>query len=428
MSKLMDAIQIPHQRFRLENGLEVILHPDERLPLVVVNVLYRVGSSNDPAERTGMAHLFEHLMFMGTKRVPENQFDLLMEQHGGSNNAFTSEDLTDYYSVGPARLLETFLWLEADRMASLAQALTRRKLDLQREVVLNERRQSYENTPYGQAQLEMPSLLYPTGHPYSWPIIGHSEHLRAVTVDDVRELFARFYSPRNASLVVAGQFDPGQVQELVQRYFGWIPAAVPVRQRAWPMARLPRAVRRSYQDKVELAKLYFAWHSPPHMKAGDAELDLAATILSTGKRSRLYQSLVYERRLALEVEAQQESRHLGSLFTIEVTAQSGVDLVVLEQAVDEIVTRFMQEPPSAAELERAFNLYEAQFVSQLERLSRRAELLNIYFATTGQPDFLQRDLQRYQRVDARAIERWTKKVLVPRRRLVASVVPEDARS
>ena len=418
-------LKIAHQQFRLANGLRVILHQDLRLPRVVVNVLYRVGSCNDPAGRTGMAHLFEHLMFMGTKRVPDHQFDLLMEQVGGSNNAFTSEDVTDYYDVGPSRLLETLLWLEADRMATLAQALTRKKLDLQRDVVLNERRQSYENAPYGIAHLELPSLLYPPKHPYSWPIIGSRQDLKAVSVEDTKKIFQRFYSPRNASLVIAGRFDPKQAQKLVETYFSRIPAATPLRQPKSAPVNLTKEVRRIYPDKVELPKLFWAWHSPPQFKPGDAEMDLAASILTRGKESRLYRTLVYEKKLALDVEAHQESRHLGSLFVIEVTARAGVDLHKLELATLHLLQGFVAQPPSAKEVERARNGFEAHFISRLQRLSRRAELLNMYFASVGQPDYLEQDLARYRTATASSIHRWSKKVLHPKRRVVLFVVPSE---
>jgi predicted Zn-dependent peptidase len=418
-------LNLPHELHRLKNGLTVILHHDARLPRVVVNILYHVGARNDPRHRTGIAHLFEHLMFMGTKRVGEGKIDLLMEQVGGSNNAFTSEDVTDYFDVGPSRLLETLLWVEADRMATLADALTRKKLDLQRDVVLNERRQSYENAPYGVAYLNLPGLLFPAGHPYSWPVIGASEHLRAVTVTDGKQLFRRFYSPRNAALVVAGRFDPVKARELVRRYFEWIPAAPALRQQRPPPPALKDEVRRAYKDKVELAKIFFAWHSPPHFAPGDAELDLAAALLSHGKESRLYRALVYDKRLALDVEAQQESRQLGSQFVVEVTARAGVDPAKVEGATQAVLDDFVAQPPTAREVERARNLYETHFISRLERLSRRAELLNLYYAAVGQPDHVEQDLARYRKATPAAIHRWAKRVLHPRRRVVLTVVPSE---
>jgi zinc protease len=417
-------LKIPHERFRLKNGLTVILHQDTRLPRAIVNILYRVGARNDPRGRSGIAHLFEHLMFTGTKRVGEGKLDLLMEEMGGANNAYTSEDATDYYDVGPSRLLETLLWVEADRMASLAAGLTRKKLDLQRDVVLNERRQDYDNAPYGPAFLQLPSLVYPAGHPYSWPVIGSVEDLRAITVADARKIFSRFYSPRNASLVVAGRFDPAKTRELVRRYFEWIPAAPALRRPSPAAVKLRREVRRTVTDKVKLAKLMFVWHSPAHLTAGDADLDLAGEILSHGKESRLYQALVYEQHLALQVEAQQESRQLGSQFVVDVTAREGVDVGDLERAVQRVLDAFLAKPPTMREVERARNVYETHFITKLERLSRRAELLNVYFAAIGQPDYVEQDLARYRAATPASIHRWAKQVLQSRRRVVLTVLPE----
>lgn len=405
------GLTIPHRQLRLENGLNVILHQDSRLPRVVVNLLYRVGSRNDPRGRTGMAHLLEHLMFMGTRRLPENRLDLLMEELGGSNNAFTSEDVTDYYDLGPAHSLELLLWIEADRMASMAQSLTQKKLDLQREVVLNERRQSYENAPYGVVHLALPSLTYGEGHPYSWPIIGSSEDLRAVTVADVKSLFRGFYSPRNASLVVAGDFDGAAAERMIRRLFSSIPdgARRPPARRA--ALRLRRGARRVFADQVELPRLYLVWHSPASFAPGDAEMDLAASILSMGKQSRLHRELVYEKELALDVEAHQESRQLGSIFSVEVTGREGMTLERLERATMAVLTRFLSKPVGSRELARAVNGYETEFVSRLERISRRAELLNLYYSTVGQPDYAEQDVARYRAVTPASLHRWARRVL-----------------
>jgi predicted Zn-dependent peptidase len=418
------TISIPHQRYRLENGLDVILHHDDRLPRVVVNVLYRVGSRNDPPGRTGIAHLFEHLMFMGTRRVPEGQLDLLMEELGGSNNAFTSEDVTDYYDHAPERGLELLLEVEADRMATLARALTRKKLDLQREVVLNERREHYENSPYGAVWIALPSLLYPKGHPYSWPVIGASEDLRAVTVEDVRALFARFYSPRNACLTVAGCFDPARARALIRRCFEPIPAAAPPRRPRYRPLRLATPVRRRFHDRVELPKLFFCWHSPPSYAPGDAELDLAASMLSVGKQSRLHRELVFERELALDVSVHQESRSLGSQLLIEITARPEAELAEIERVTARVLGRFLARPPGPRELERARVGFEVEFVGRLESLARRAELLNLYFAATGRPDHAEADLARYRRATPGSVWRAARSTLA-RPHLTIDVVPGD---
>ncbi len=418
------SLAIPHERFRLANGLDVILHHDERLPRVVVNVLYRVGSRNDPPGRTGIAHLFEHLMFMGTKRVPEGQLDLLMEELGGSNNAFTSEDVTVYYDHAPERGLELLLEVEADRMATLARALTRKKLDLQRDVVLNERSEHYENAPYGAVWLELPALLFPERHPYSWPVIGAREDLRAVTVADVRELFARFYSPRNACLTVAGSFDPERARALIRRCFERIPAAAPPRRPRHRPVRLAAPVRRRLVDRVELPKLFLCWPSPPSYAPGDAELDLATSILAVGRRSRLHRELVFERELAVEVAAHQESRQLGSQLLIEVTARPETPLAELERVTRRALARFLARPPGRRELEAAQVGYEVEFIGRLESLARRAELLNLYFAATGEPDHVEADLARYRRASVGSVWRACRETLA-RPELAIEVVPGE---
>ena len=424
-------LRIQHQTFRLKNGLTVVLHPDQRRPRVAVNLLYRVGSRDDPTGRTGMAHLFEHLMFMGTRRVPEKQIDLIMERAGGWNNAYTSNDITVYYDVGPSRLLPTLLWLEADRMASLARGITAAKLRLQQDVVVNELRQSYENTPYGRAQKMMPGLVFPKGHPYSWPIIGSVEHVRATRVGDVRKFFGRYYAPNNAALVVAGRFDPAKVRAMVERYFGWIPAGPgggsqaprPASSKILPWPHKGE-LRHTMRDRVKLPRLYFVWHSPSLLQPGDAEMDLLADVLATGKQSRLHRELVFEQQLALDVDAYQESRMEGSTFGIEVTARAGVDPAVLKRAVDRVLAQARAAAPSQQELDRAVSGFEMQFVLRMERLQRRAELLNVYLARTGKADFAQQDLDRYRKVTTGQLHRWCRQVLRPSRRLVLLVVPE----
>src|SRR5436190_10850717 len=255
-------IDIPFERHVLPNGLRVILHVDRSSPLVAVNVRYHVGSKDEKPGRTGFAHLFEHLMFMGSKNAPYPSFDSVMEAWGGHNNGTTNTDRTNYYEVGPSNLLETFLWLEADRLATLPEVITADELGKQRKVVQNERRQSYENRPYGQAQLLLPEALYPPAHPYHWPTIGSHADLEAARVEDVRDFFQRFYVPANASLVIAGDFDPAQARALVEKYFGW-QAKRPVPPKG--SARLPVLAADKVletEDRVALPRLYLTWHSP----------------------------------------------------------------------------------------------------------------------------------------------------------------------
>jgi predicted Zn-dependent peptidase len=398
--------KLNHVEHRLENGLRVILHPDRRLPRVAVNLLYRVGGRDDPAGRSGLAHLLEHLMFMGTRRVPEGRFDQLLERTGAWSNAYTSEDYTVYYDVGPSRLLETLLWLEADRVVGVAGALTDEKLHLQRDIVLNELWQDYHNAPYGMAELAKPRLMYPPRHPYARPVIGSAKEVRAITVADVRRHLRRFYTPGNASLVIAGDIDPQRTLELVRRYFGWIDGAKigpRADRRPPPAPRRRREVSRTLRDRVELPKLLLSWYSPAHFEPGDAEMDLVGEVLATGKRSRLHRTLVHDARLALRVEAYQLSRPLGSVFEVGVTARSGVDLERLEGEVFELVSRLSSAGPTTAELRRARRRFETSFLSGLQQLHRRAELLNTYAEAIGRPDGIEADLDRYQEVSRSSV-------------------------
>jgi zinc protease len=330
-------IEVPHEQYVLGNGLAVILAPDHSLPRVEVNIWYRVGSKDEKPGRSGFAHLFEHLMFMGTARVPS--FDVPIEAGGGANNATTSADRTNYFDWGPAAMLETLLWLEADRLESLDEAMNDEKLITQREIVRNERRQNGENRPYGTADLLVNELLYPPGHPNQIDVIGKHEDLVAATVADVTDFFQRFYVPNNASLCVAGDFDPAVTKAAIERYFGDLPAGPePPRVRVDPVV-LDGERRVVLEDKIQFPRLSMVWHSPAYFHPGDAELDLVGDALSNGKASRLYKRLVVEDGSAVDVAAYQASSLLGSQFRVEVYAVPGADLAALEAAVDEELLR-----------------------------------------------------------------------------------------
>ncbi len=416
--------EIPFTRERLPNGLTVIYHQDHRLPLVTVNTWYHVGSKDEPPGRSGFAHLFEHLLFMGTQRVPGGEFDRIIEGAGGSNNASTSQDRTNYFDTGPSNLLPALLYLEADRMEGFGRSIDQEKLDAQRRVVQNERRQSYENRPYGKATLEKWKLLYPPGHPYHEPVIGSHEDLERATVKDVRDFFERFYVPANASVVVAGDFDLEEARSLVKEYYGKIPGReAPPHARPVP-ASLSEEKRATIPDRVQLPRVSFVYHSPPIYSEGDAELDMASVILGDGKSSRLYRSLVYEKKIAQDVAAVQSSQTLGSLFEIQATARPGQDLGQLEKAMDEAIGKFLEEGPSATELERARNIFEMGFWHRIEPLGGRADLLNNYQFHFGDPGAIARDLGRYGKVTSSSVQKWAREVLKPKARLELQVVPE----
>ena len=422
-------LSIPFVKSQLSNGMTVILHESHAVPQVVVNINYNVGSRYEVKGRTGFAHLFEHLMFMGTKRVPTKMFDLWMEGAGGWNNAWTSNDRTDYYDVGPPSSLPLLLWMEADRLKDLGPLMTLEKLNAQREVVRNERRQTSENTPYGKVELRLPELMYPEGHPYHHPVIGSHQDLEAATVDDVKAFFAQNYDPGNASIVVGGDFDPNAVKAQIERLFGGLPTRGAPKDPGAPgfsdeKTTLTSVVRETIPDDVELEKLVIAWQSPKHLTKADAELDLVSTALATGKASRLYKALVYEQKIAQAVEATQDSGVLGSRFVIGVLARPGVSLDKIEAAVDKELDAIRKTPLGDDELTRAKNLVETSFVTRLESLQQRASLLNMYQAEMKDPGWAPKDLERYRGATKESIKDTINKVMLPNARVVLRVVPK----
>jgi predicted Zn-dependent peptidase len=428
-------LSIPFTKTTLPNGLVVILSEDHTLPQVAVNTAYDVGSRMERTGRTGFAHLFEHLMFMGTLRAPRGAFDAWMEAAGGRNNATTAEDLTDYFDIAPPTALPLLLWLEADRMRELGRLIDGPKLDLQRDVVLNERRQSIENRPYGVEELVLPELLWPANHPYHHPVIGSPADLQAAAVGDVKEFFETWYDPANASLVIAGDFDAQQARALIERWFGSVPShgkpnagAVARGAISAESTKLSGIVRQTVPDQVELPKVTLAWQSPPHFAPGDAELDLLASVLSHGKASRLYKALVYDKKIAQSVEAGQHSQALGSEFVVSALARPGVDPAKLEKAMFAEIAKLRDADVSAEELDRARNEYEMAFVDGLQSVPQRASLLNAYQIELGDPGFVQRDLDRYRKATAKDLRQFAKSVLLPDSVVVLTIVPRKEAS
>ncbi|HEX4404822.1 MAG TPA: pitrilysin family protein [Polyangia bacterium] len=416
-------VKIEFETFVLSNGLTVILHVDRGSPLVAVNLWYHVGSKDEVIGRTGFAHLFEHLMFMGSKHAPYPSFDAIMESWGGHNNGTTSNDRTNYYEIGPRNLLETFLWLEADRLATLAEVITEEELEKQRKVVLNERRQSYENRPYGRTELRIPEVMYPPEHPYHWPTIGSHADLEAASVDDVRNFFERFYRPSNASLTIAGDFDPAEARRLVEAYFGWQPLRERPARPA-PAAPVLAADRdETMSDRVQLTRLRLAWHAPALFTTGDADLDLAAHVIGGGKSSRLYRSLVFDKRIAQDVFAYQSSQLLGSLFHVGGTAKPDRPIADIERAIDDELARFASEGPTSAEVDRARNSHLSDFYKSLDHLQTRADLLNHYQFVIGDPAGVERDVARYEAATPASV-RDTFAAVLAKRRLVMRTVPQ----
>ena len=413
------------EKFRLKNGMTVILYPDHALPIASVNIWYRVGSKDELPRRSGFAHLFEHLMFMGTERVPNGDFDRLMEAAGGSNNASTSADRTNYYSGGPASLLPTLLWLDADRLEDLARTMDQKKLDLQRDVVLNELRQSYENQPYGRAELAIQYLLYPGAHPYHFATIGTEDDLKAARVNDVKDFFATFYTPSNASLVVAGAFDPKVIRPLVETLFGSLPRGSEVPRRSVPPSALDGVKRGVAFDKVQLPQISFAYHAPKGFGPGDAETDLLSAVLADGKSSRLFKRLIVDEALAASVNATNSSQLLGSVFRIDVQTRPGADLDRVEKIVDEELARFLKDGPTQHELDQRKATIEAGKLSALQRLETRADFLNQYEFFWGAPNGFQRDLDRYRNATPATVLETARKVITQNARVIFRVLPEQ---
>jgi zinc protease len=406
---------LPYQKHNLKNGLEVILLEDHRLPLVAVNLWYHVGPANERPGLTGFAHLFEHMMFEGSKYVGEKAHFLYLESAGASNiNGTTDFDRTNYFETLPSNQLELALWLESDRMGFLLDCLDDHKLENQRDVVRNERRQSIESAPYGLVQEEVFHLLFPPDHPYYASVIGSHSDIEAARLADVREFFQLYYAPNNASLAIVGDFDPDKTKALVEKYFGPIPAGKPVPRPMIVTPPIPSEKRAVVGDQVELPRVYMAWITDAIFSQGDAECDLVARILGGGKSSRLYKSLVYEKRIAQDVAAQQSSLALGSIFTIEATAKPEVSPEEIESAIREEITRFQQEGPSAGELERARNTIESAIIRGLETLGGFggvADRLNQYNHFLGDPGYLPKDIERYQKATVESLRALSQKLL-----------------
>lgn len=419
-----EALRVPYAEFTLDNGLHVILHPDGSVPVVAVNVWYHVGSAHEEPGRTGFAHLFEHLMFEGSKHVPEGAFDTLLEASGGDNNGSTTNDRTNYIIDVPSNALELALFLESDRMAYLLDTMTPETVDGQRDVVKNERRQSYENEPYGKAYLALPSLLYPKGHPYSWTVIGSMEDLSAASYEDVVEFFKTYYAPNNASLVIAGDIDVPLTKGLVEKWFGHIPRGKDTPGLVAPPVQLEGVTRESMTDQVQLPKLHLAWHTPALYAPGDAAMDLLAFLLTEGRSSRLHRRLVYELQIAQSVEAYQDSRSLGSVFNIEVMARPGQSLDRILAVVDEELDKLRHEPPSTTELARALTQVEAWFYRSMEGVAGKADQLNAYYTTTGMPDYFHEHLSRYRALAPEDLQSAVRRFLPRDRRLELTVMPE----
>ncbi len=420
-------LSIDFTTYTLSNGMDVILHRDDSLPMVAVNLWYHVGSKDEKPGRTGFAHLFEHIMFEGSKNHNTDFFEPL-EKVGANINGSTTNDRTNYWTTAPSNNLELILWLESDRMGFLLEALDQERLDLQRDVVKNERRQSYENRPYGKAYLAMETAVFPSPHPYNWPVIGSQEDLNAASLDDVRNFFRTYYVPSNASLSVAGDFDPDGARRLVESYFGDIPPGPAIDRVGRMNSGLTGEVRMDMRDKVQLPRLSLVWPTGPMFDDDEAPLDILASIMGDGKSSRLHKTLVYDKRIARDVTVAHYTREIAGEFIVQITANPGQSLDEVEEIVQEHLAGIGKEPPTEREVGTALNLFEVDNVRGLEKIGGfggRADQLNLFHTFGGDPNLINTDIERYRAVTAEDVVRVAKQSLGSNR-VRMTVLPEDA--
>jgi zinc protease len=415
-------LRVPVTVDTLPNGLTLIVHEDHSVPTVATNVWFHVGSGDEKPGRTGFAHLFEHLMFMGSENAPYPQFDKLLEAAGASNNGSTNNDRTNYFESGPSNSLPLMLWLEADRMGWMLPTMDSAKVDLQRDVVKNERRQSVENQPYGIAGDVLAPALYPKDHPYSWPVIGSMADLSGASLDDVKEFFRKYYAPNNATIVIAGAVKADSVRRLVRRMFADIPRG-PAITRPAPASFAVRDTMLVAEDRVQLPRVYLAWHGVKAFHADDASLDILAYLLTGARNARLTSTLVYDREIAQSVVAYNDSKKLDGDFNIVATARPGLALDTLRLTILRELQRIAREGPTARELEQAKNATESGFLNRLEFITAKADQLNSYYYMTGQPDYFARDLERYRAVTADDVKRAAATYLL-QPHVTLSIVPQ----
>ncbi|HXE79625.1 MAG TPA: pitrilysin family protein [Vicinamibacterales bacterium] len=419
--------ELKFEKYRLDNGLEVILSQDRRLPLVAVNLWYHVGPANEEPGRTGFAHLFEHMMFQGSKHVPPDAHFKLLEAAGASEiNGTTDFDRTNYFQTVPANQLPLALWLEADRMGFLLEKIDQSMLSNQQDVVRNERRQWLENQPYGLVSERLMHTLFPKGHPYYASVIGSHVDLASAKLEDVRSFFRQFYAPNNASLAIVGDFDTAEAKTLVEKYFGPLRRGPDVPKPSVETPPITSERRVTMTDAVELPKVHMAWLTPPIFKPGDAEAMVTAELLGQGRSSRLYKRLVYEKQLAQSVSAKQNSLMLASFFEIEAIARPGHTVEELEAAIDEELNALVREGPTPEEVERARNSIESGIVRGLERLGGFggvADRLNMYNHYLGDPGYLPQDIARIRRVTPEAVRSFAGEYLRKSARVVVHALP-----
>jgi zinc protease len=417
-----DTLRLSFETFTLPNGLTVILSPDKATPTVAVNVWYKVGSKNEVVGRTGFAHLFEHVMFTGSGNVPYGVHDKYTEGVGGSNNGTTNNDRTTYYETIPSNYLESALWLEADRMGFLLDALDLAKLNAQRDIVKNERRQRVDNQPYGRAGEILTHAMYPAGHPYSWDVIGSMADLSAASEEDVKDFFRLYYAPNNAFLAIVGDFDAAQAKAWVTKYFGDIPRGKPITRPKVEPVTLQAEKRLVYEDRVQVPRLYLDWPTIGENNDDRFALDVLATILAGPRTARITKALVYDEQSASAVQVFQSTNEDVGDFAVILTPRPGHDLTNLEAATDAIIDRLKKEGPTAEEIQKATAGEELNFVRSLESNLGKAFRLTDGAGYHGDAGYFRTEYKKTLSVTADDVKRVANKYLTSGR-VVLSVVP-----
>lgn len=391
----MDLLNIPYKKYKLANGLEIILYANNSLPFTAVNLWYRAGSANEIAGKTGLAHLFEHMMFQGSKNVAKEMHFKYIQEAGGSLNASTSFDRTNYFEKLPANELELALWLESDRMGYFLDALDQTKLENQKSVVLNERLERYDNQPYGLAWEKLISNIYSVEHPYNWPTIGFTADIKGYTLDDVRNFFIKYYSPSNATMVIAGNMNVQKTISWIEKYFSDIQAdGNPVIPESISSKRSKEKII-VYEDKVNLERIYLAWNSVNAFETDDANLDLLSDILTGSKNARLTRKLLYELEIVQDVNSMQFSGKYGGHFMIVATAKPGKSLDDIKKIIFDEIDFISNATINERELTRSKNVITSNFIYSLQNIDTVADLLNLYNFYLGEPNSFNFDLNRY---------------------------------
>ncbi len=420
----ISQINLKFEQYKLDNGMNVILHEDHSAPIVAVAVMYHVGSKNEKPKRTGFAHLFEHMMFQGSQHVADDEHFKLLSEVGANINGFTTEDGTTYYEVVPSNNMELGLYLESDRMGFLLSAMNQEKLDNQRDVVKNERRQRVDNVPYGTADEKIAKAMFPPEHPYSWPVIGYMEDLTAASLDDVKGFFKTYYAPNNACLVLSGDFTSSEAKPLVEKYFASIAKgdATIERPTATPVSMRLQKIE-TYEDEVKLPRLYLTWFSPAVESREDAVLTVLDAILSNGKNSRFYKSLVYDKQITQSVNASQGGLEIAGQFQITATAKPGVTLTEIYSAINAILADVLQNGVTDKEIEKAIMGIESRTINSVGTVLGKATAFARYYSFTGDPNRINTQMDDFKGITPKEIQQVAKKYL-EQPNMVLSIVPK----